>query len=114
MSNGFEDLKVWKKACDLVIEIYNLLKNCKDYSIKDQIIRAALSVPSNIAEGYERKSNADFKRFLTYAQGSAAELRTQLYITKKVKILNKSNADDLISKVSEISRMLNGLYKSLN
>jgi four helix bundle protein len=68
MSKGFEDLEVWKKSCDLVIEIYELLKDCKDYSIKDQIIRASLSIPSNISEGSVRNSVTDFKRFLSKNQ----------------------------------------------
>jgi len=108
MNKKFEDLEVWKKSCDLVVEIYSLLKNCKEYSIKDQIIRATLSIPSNIAEGSVRNGNADFKRFLTYAQGSAAELRTQIYISQKINIIKETKADNLINKIIEISKMLYG------
>lgn len=113
MSKGFEDLEVWKKSCDLAVLVYETFKNCKDFSIKDQVIRSSLSIPSNIAEGKERKSDVDFKRFLTYAQGSAAELRTQLYISQRIKIINEINAGELILKVSEISKMLYSLYISI-
>ena len=68
--NGFEDLEVWKKGCRLTVEIYRAFFQCKDYGFKDQVQRSALSVPSNIAEGYERNSPQDFIRFLNIAKGS--------------------------------------------
>ena len=80
MKSSFEELEVWKKSCRLSVRIYNLLRDCRDYGIKDQMLRSSISIPSNIAEGSERKSVPDFQRFITFTQGSAAELRTQLYI----------------------------------
>ena len=77
---ALESLEVWKRSCRLSVDLYRLLRNCKDYGLKDQITRSALSVPSNIAEGYERDSTAEFLRFLRIAKGSCGELRTQLYI----------------------------------
>lgn len=111
--DGFEDLEVWKKGCRLTIQIYRAFAQCKDFSFKDQVQRAALSVPSNIAEGYERNSPRDFIRFLNIAQGSIAELRTQLYIAREISYLNNDLTVELLNKSKEISAMLSGLKKSI-
>ncbi len=76
----FEDLEIWKRSARLSADIYKELANLKDYGFKDQITRSGLSVPSNIAEGYERQSDKETVNFLNYAKGSAGELRTQIYI----------------------------------
>ncbi len=81
---SFENLEVWKSGCRVAVRIYEILKTCKDYGLKDQMTRAAVSVPSNIAEGAERDSKLEFIRFLHIAKGSAAELRTQLYIARQI------------------------------
>jgi four helix bundle protein len=88
----FEDLPCWQKARELsqrVFEISNEQNFKKDFSLKDQICRAAVSVPSNTAEGYKRNSPRDFVRFLNIAKGSIGELRTQLYITRELGYLEK-------------------------
>ncbi len=113
MGKNFEDLEVWKRACRIVVRLYDLLKESKDYGLKDQMLRAAVSVPSNIAEGSERGSTAEFKRFLNIANGSAAELRTQIYIAAKVYVLAPSETDTLIKELKEISMMLQGLIDSI-
>ena len=77
--------------------------------MQDQIQRAALSIPSNVAEGYERDSNKEFVRFLNIAKGSGGELRTQLYISRKLDFLSKADFDRLIAESKEISAMLHGL-----
>jgi len=82
MFQSFEELEVWKRACQLAVRIYEVLRDCRDYGMKDQMQRAAVSIASNIAEGCER-GGKDFMRFLTIARGSAAELRTQIYIARK-------------------------------
>ena len=76
----FEELDVWKRSSRLCCDLYKSLNDLKDFGFKDQITRSALSIPSNIAEGYERNSNKEIANFLNYAKGSAGELRTQLYI----------------------------------
>ncbi len=76
---GFEDLEVWKRSARLSADIYKTLANLKDYGFKDQITRSGLSIPSNIAEGAERESIKEFINFLSYAKGSAGELKTQIY-----------------------------------
>ncbi len=85
---SFEDLDVWQKAYKLSVDIYRTLKKCKDYGLRDQMTRAGVSIASNIAEGAERDSNAEFIRFLHIAKGSAAELRTQIYIAHDIDIIS--------------------------
>ena len=84
MGSSFEDLEVWKKSCRLSVRLYKLLRDCRDYGMKDQMPRSSISIPSNIAEGSEKKSIPDFQRLINVAQGSAAELRTQVYISQEV------------------------------
>lgn len=86
--NSFEDLDVWKRSCRLSVKVYELLAGCHDYGLKGQMTRAAVSIASNIAEGAERQSAPEYKRFLHIAKGSAAELRTQIYIADKVKLID--------------------------
>ena len=113
MGASFEDLDVWKKSCRLSVKLYNLLRDCRDYGLKDQMLRSSVSIPSNISEGSERNSNLDFQRFLNIAKGSAAELRTQVYIAREVKIISKDEATKLIQELKSISKMLQALHNSL-
>ena len=111
---SFEDLEVWQRACRLSVEIFRLLKDCRDYALRDQMTKAAISIASNIAEGAERGSPADYTRFLYIAKGSAAELRTQVYIAAKIgDILPEKKVQELLSELKELSNMLYGLIKSL-
>ena len=77
---AFEDLDVWKRSCRLSVALYRELEAVKNWGFRDQITRSGLSVPSNIAEGFERDSGAEIARFLTIAKGSCGELITQIYI----------------------------------
>lgn len=113
MSATFEDLEVWKRACRLTVRLYSLLTECKDYGLRDQMLRAAVSIASNIAEGSERNSIVDFRRFLFIAKGSAAELRTQVYIASSIGILKQEETQSLVSELIAISKMLQGLASSL-
>jgi four helix bundle protein len=110
---SFEKLEVWKRAGRLAVDICRTLAKSKQYVLKDQMQRAAISIPSNIAEGSERDSKQDFIRFLRIAKGSAAELRTQTYIALKLELLNKDEADSFVNETKEISAMLQGLIRSL-
>jgi four helix bundle protein len=114
MGYSFEELEVWKKSCRLAVRLYELLKGCRDFGMKDQMLRACISVPSNIAEGSERKTVPDFQRFINIAQGSAAELRTQVYIAKEVEIFTDAIARELVQELKTISKMLQALHTSLN
>lgn len=107
--DAFEKLEVWKRSTWLSVELYKTLSGCRDAGFKDQITRAALSVPSNIAEGYERDSGRDFARFLRIAKGSCGELRTQLYIGAEAGFMDKPVALDMVAEATEIARMLQGL-----
>ena len=110
---SFEDLEVWKRACALAVRVCSLLNGCRDYAFKDQMTRSALSIASNIAEGAERDSKAEFIRFLNIAKGSAAELRTQLYIAADAKVIRTEESKELICEVKELSSMMHGLVKSI-
>lgn len=109
----FEKLDVWKRSCRLSVNVYGALHSCRDYGIRDQITRSALSAPSNIAEGYERDSGKEYMRFLRIAKGSCGELRTQLYIAREIGVLEAQQARDFISEAVEISKMQRGLIKKL-
>jgi len=108
----FEDLKVWQDGLSLSIYVYETLAGCRDFGLKDQMCRAPVSVPSNIAEGCERHSNKDFIRFLRIAKGSSGELRTQIYIAIGIGLISSEKGNDLISKSRFISAMLQNLIKT--
>jgi|SRR4029077_4285044 len=110
---SFEDLEVWQRGCRLSVDIFRVFENCRKYSLKDQIERAGLSIPSNIAEGSERGSTKDFAHFLNFSKGSCGELRTQLYIARKLAVVGKTDFDSLVSETKEISAMLEGLRRSI-
>ncbi|MBD3676639.1 MAG: four helix bundle protein [Planctomycetaceae bacterium] len=113
MYQSFEDLEVWKRSCQLAVRIYEVMRECRDFGLKDQMQRAAVSIASNIAEGSER-SPKDFARFLSIARGSTAELKTQAYIASKIDILDIDRMREITLECQEISKMLFGLKQSLN
>ncbi|HKK16926.1 MAG TPA: four helix bundle protein [Gammaproteobacteria bacterium] len=82
--DALNELHVWQRSKDLAVSIYKLLFSCKDRGFKDQLTRACISIPSNIAEGYERHSKKEFARYLKIAKGSCAEVRTQLIIGQEI------------------------------
>lgn len=102
----FEDLEVWQTSMKLVVKIYDLLKDSRDFGIRDQIQRSAVSIPSNIAEGYDRKTNKEFVYFLHIAKGSCSELRTQLYLASEIGTIPKESGKELIKTTKSISSML--------
>ena len=111
-----EDIEVWKRGCRLVVDVYqitNLHPFDKDWSLRDQIRKAAISIPSNVAEGFERESSAEFRRFLLIAKASCGELRTQLYISQALDYVEKQDIEGSINECVEISSMISGLIKHL-
>ena len=108
----FEDLEVWKRATALSGNIYRMMKNSKDFGFRDQITRSSLSIPSNIAEGFERDSQKQCLSFLSYAKGSCGELRTQIYVGIDIGYIEKNTCERLIKETHEISAMLGGLIKT--
>ena len=114
MSNHqFEDLEVWKRSSRLAVSVLELLEPVKLYALKDQMARSCISVPSNIAEGADRESDREFRRFLAIAKGSAGELRTQLYIGQRAGLFSMEAVVPLIQEAREISSMIEGLRKRL-
>lgn len=108
---ALENLDVWKRACRLSVDIYKLLSGSREYGFKDQITRAGLSIPSNIAEGYERGTNRACIQYLKIAKGSCGELWTQIMIGRAAGFLESGSAKRLEIEAKEISRMLYGLIK---
>ena len=109
-----KDLKVWQESKDLVTQIYALSSKFPKeeiYSITAQIKRAAISIPSNIAEGAARDSNKEYIRFLYIALGSSAELDTQLIIARDLNFLDAKEFETIIEKLDQIGKMLSGLIK---
>lgn len=108
---SFEDLEVWKRGCRLAVAVYESLEKARDFGLRDQMQRAAVSIPSNISEGYER-SNKDFVRYLMIAKGSAAELRTQAYIAYKTNLITQDQMTHIVDETKQLSRMLQSLAKA--
>ncbi|MDH5483824.1 MAG: four helix bundle protein [Gammaproteobacteria bacterium] len=109
----FEDMDVWKRSSRLSVNIYQHLVDLKDFGFKDQITRSGLSIPSNIAEGFGRATDKDKRNFLNYANGSCAELRTQIYIGIEIGYIQKPVGQGRIQETDEISAMLSALMKYL-
>ena len=115
-SSDFRELKVWQKAMDLTVEIYSIVKLLpqeENFALSSQMRRAAVSIPSNIAEGQGRESMKEFIRFLSVARGSNRELFTQLEICERVQYLTEENTVRAKELIEEIDKMLNALSKSL-
>ena len=110
-ANKFEDLEVWGESTALAVAIYQQLKSCRDFGLKDQLQRAAVSIASNIAEGFDRQTQKEFVRYLYIARGSCAEVRTQLYIAAQVGTLNPQEAQALQAQTRRISAMLYNLIE---
>jgi four helix bundle protein len=109
----FDDLEIWKRSSRLAVSVLELINPVTLYALRDQMARSCLSVPSNIAEGAERESHREFRRFLEIAKGSAGELRTQLYIGLAAGVFSSEAATPLIKEAKEISSMIEGLRKRL-
>jgi four helix bundle protein len=108
----FEDLIVWQKSLELSIRVHKVLRDEKNFSLRDQMQRASISIASNIAEGYERNTNKDYIRFLFIAKGSCSELRTQLYLAKEITLLDKSVINSLIEDTNNVSALLHNYIRT--
>ena len=112
----FEDIEVWKQGCQLVCEVYAITQTgewARDFAFRNQVRRAALSIPSNIAEGFERDSDKAFANMLSIAKGSSGELRTQFYIASRLGYVDPKTMSLMVRKVEQISRKLASLIKCL-
>lgn len=113
----FEDLFIWQKALELSQEIYRVTSVglfSRDFGLRDQIRRAAVSVMSNIAEGFERYSNQDFARFLAIARGSCAEVRSQLYLARSLDYISAEEFEKLYAICSLLSGSIGKFRASMN
>ena len=116
MSVGYKDLKVWQKSMDLAEEVYHLidlLPNKEIYSLADQMRRAAVSVPSNIAEGQQRRTPKEFLNYLSVARGSLAELETQLLLCVRFNYIHEYKIGRALNLCNEIGLMLIALMKTI-
>ncbi len=111
--HNFEELEVWKRSSRLAVSVLELVDGIKLYALRDQMARCCISVPSNIAEGADRDSDREFRRFLSFSKGSSGELRTQLYIGLRAGIFTEEQARPLIAEAKEISSMIEDLRKRL-
>jgi four helix bundle protein len=114
---SFKELQVWQKGIELVEMVYKITATFPEeekYGLRTQMRRAAVSIPSNIAEGHLRKTAKDFKQFIAIARGSCAELETQIIISYKLAFIQEDNFSNLSSKVEELSKMLSSFYSKIN
>jgi len=109
----FEDIVVWQKSMTITIDIYKLFDTCKDFGFRDQIQRTSVSIMNNIAEGFERRTNNEFKHFLFIAKGSCGELRSMLYLAKETGKISETDFIKFYNSSVEISKMLSGFIKKL-
>lgn len=116
MLTSYQQLKVWQRGIELVAEIYRLTKlfpREELYGLSSQMRRSAVSIPSNIAEGYARKHRQEYIQFLRIAYGSSSELETQIIIAKMLNFLEESAFRAVENFVLEVKKMLSGLIKSV-
>ena len=117
MGRGFRDLKVWQKGIDVVKEVYKVTNNFPKeelYGLSSQMKRASISVPSNIAEGFRRRHNKEYKQFLSIALGSCAELETQVFISRELSYIDGNKESLLLDKLDHVCGMIVNLAKQLN
>jgi four helix bundle protein len=115
-SRSYQDLRVWKEAVDFVNEVYLItakFPSTEIYGLTNQIRRAAVSIPSNIAEGQGRNSPKEFRQFLGIALGSIGEVETQLIISEKIEYLSQNELIPLLTRLDDFRKMLKSLSKSL-
>ncbi|MEI6400049.1 MAG: four helix bundle protein [bacterium] len=109
----FEDIIAWQKGKELTLAIYSIFKTSKDFSFKNQIERASISIMNNIAEGFERRTNKELKNFLFIAKGSAGEVRSMLDMALELKYINQKDFEKTYNLTLEISKLLSGFIKTL-
>ncbi|MFA6536559.1 MAG: four helix bundle protein [Candidatus Paceibacterota bacterium] len=109
----FEDILSWQKSKNLVVIVYKALHGNKDFGFKDQMQRAVVSISNNTAEGYERRSNKEFKQFLYIAKGSCGEVRSMTQIGVELGYLKEAESREIYSNSLEISKLISGLIKVL-
>jgi four helix bundle protein len=113
---NFEDLPIWKEAKDLAVRIYKITKEDKlkrNFGLSEQIRKAALSISSNIAEGFDRSSRKEFIKYLYIAKGSVSEVRSQLFICKELGYLDNGISEELLGRTTSLTRQIGALISFL-
>ena len=110
---SFEELIIWKESRELVKFIYHVFEKTKDYSFKDQIQRASISIMNNISEGFERGSNAEFIRFLFISKASAGEVRSMIYVAHDLSYIDTKTTEDLLNRTLKLSGSIANFIKYL-
>jgi four helix bundle protein len=113
---SFEEIEAWKKTRVFTKKIYSIssIENFeKDFDLKRQIRRATISISSNIAEGFERNSDKEFKQFLYIAKASAGEVRSQLYLAFDLEYIEENTFNELLKNITEVSKLISGFIKYL-
>ncbi len=114
--NSYKDLLVWQRGMDIVESVYNISKKLpasEQFGLTSQLRRAAVSIPSNIAEGYGRQSTGNYRQFLLVSRGSLLELETQILLCLRLKYLSQEEADFLIMDIDSIAKMLSSLISKI-
>lgn len=110
----FEDMRIWQEARTLIKDIYKDFNNCNDWGFRDQIQRSAVSIMNNIAEGFERKSNKEFSRFLDISKGSSGEVRSMYYTAEDLGYVSADNAEIRRGQVLNISKGTGAFMRHLH
>ena len=116
MVRCYRDLIAWQKAMDLVTEVYDCTRafpKTEVFGLISQLRRAAVSIPSNIAEGHARQSTGEFRQFLGHALGSVVEVETQILISQRLAYIDSRKSNELLERTTEIGKIVNGLLRSL-
>lgn len=112
-ASTFEHIIAWQKAETLTLDVYKVVKNNRDYSFRDQIQRASVSIMNNIAEGFERRSNKEFKQYLYIAKGSCGEVRSMIALAGKLNYFTNEQTGKLYNQATGVSKILSGFIKKL-
>ena len=110
----FEDLVAWQKAQELAVHVYQLSRDFDDYSFRNQIQRAAVSISNNIAEGFNRTSNAEFRKFLFYSKGSCSEVKSMIYLAVRLGFISDRQQNEMLERCDQVFKIIKGLIRHLN
>jgi four helix bundle protein len=110
----FEDVVAWQKGRELYVSLYKEFRGSKDFAYRDQLLRATLSITNNIAEGFDRGTDKELRYFLVIARGSAAEVRSMLWLAQGIGLLGDKELSEYLQDVEDISKLLTGFIKALD
>lgn len=109
----FEGITAWQKAQDLAVEIYRYFGDLRDWGVRDQITKAVVSVSNNIAEGFERRSDVEFIRFLKFSRTSSNEVKSMTYLAARLGYVNEETTQQLLKQINEVSRLIYAFIQSI-